>query len=385
MWISKDPLIDFFVSPKILRSLSRLDEFKGRWNALQNSNPEHLDALKRTAMLRSVAASIAATSSRSTEVELEDLLAGLSFRSLRTFDEQIAAGYAVALRSVQESYAHTPLTERTIADLHLDLLRFSTIDTRHRGHYKTLPNVLESRHLRDQTHGSVLRASSPADTPREMDQLVAWASTSLDNDTYHPLLVIGMFVVRFLAIHPFQDGNARLAHLLTTLLLLRAGYRHVIYVSREHIVEQNRYRYEDALRRAQLPDDPERDIHLHEWIVAFLDTLTQQMERLVQELAQSRSLDALPRLSELLLGAAKTYGRLTVSTGVRLTEANRNTVKVHLRKLVTSGHLSRHGQGKGSWYTIGNTQTAATELAGELSGHLAKPSMRSHRPKTVSV
>jgi len=72
--------------------------------------------------------------------------------------------------------------------------------------------------------GVVFETASPFDTPREKEVLVAWTRKALDEESLHPLLVIADFIVTFLAIHPFQDGNGRLSRVLTTLLLLRAGY-----------------------------------------------------------------------------------------------------------------------------------------------------------------
>jgi len=158
--------------------------------------------------------------------------------------------------------------------------------------------------------------------------------------------------VRFLAIHPFQDGNGRLSRILTTLLLLRCGYLYVPYSSLERVIEENKQEYYRALRAAQSTLD-EGDASLDQWVLFFLRALTAQRERLERKIAGEGLLSPLPPLAEQLLAFTRDHGRLTMAAAIELTGANRNTLKVHLRRLVASGRLHRHGRGKGTWYTLG--------------------------------
>jgi len=129
--------------------------------------------------------------------------------------------------------SRSPSPENMIGQLHQDLLRHSTKDERHRGHYKTLPNHVAAFDADGKEIGIVFQTTSPFDTPREMESLVAWFIKADRERSLHPLLLIGSFIVVFLAIHPFQDGNGRLSRVLTTLMLLRAGYGHVPFSSLE--------------------------------------------------------------------------------------------------------------------------------------------------------
>lgn len=105
-----------------------------------------------------------------------------------------------------------------------------------------------------------------------MSDLLVETRTSLEDASVHPLLVIGEFILRFLAIHPFQDGNGRLARILTNLLLLRSGYEYVPYSSLERLVEANKEEYYRALRRSQITLDNEKP-ELEHWLVFFLEML----------------------------------------------------------------------------------------------------------------
>ena len=182
-----------------------------------------------------------------------------------------------------------------------------------------------------------------------MESLVRWAADALEAEEHHPLAVIAVFVVRFLAIHPFQDGNGRLSRVVTTLLLLRAGYTYVPYSSLERVIEDNKDRYYLTLRRAQSTLD-ESEEHLGEWVTFFLRCLARQKDALAAKVEIERRMAELAPLAQELLVLARDHGRLTIRAAVAATGANRNTLKVHLRRLVEDGRLTRRGRGRGSWY-----------------------------------
>jgi Fic family protein len=198
--------------------------------------------------------------------------------------------------------------------------------------------------------GIVFETATPFDTPRLMTELIAWTRKALEEKQLHPLLVIAVFTVVFLEIHPFQDGNGRLSRVLTSLLLLRSGYVYVPYSSLESVIEQTKEGYYMALRGTQgtiRTDNPD----WQPWIMYFLRALQKQKARLETKIAREKILvDKLPELSVQILELAKAHGRLTIGQIVKITGANRNTVKKHLQALVAAGHLSQHGTGKGTWY-----------------------------------
>ena len=161
-----------------------------------------------------------------------------------------------------------------------------------------------------------------------------------------------MFVVVFLAIHPFQDGNGRLSRILTTQLLLRAGYEYVPYASLESIIERTKDDYYRALRRTQgtLRTD---SADWQPWFDYFLGALRSQKRVLDEKIKREKILlDSLPQLSLEILDIARTQGRVTVAEAAKITETSRNTVKDHLKALAESGHLIRHGAGRGTWYAL---------------------------------
>ena len=267
----------------------------------------------------------------------------------RSRDEEEVAGYAEAMNLMFESNADIPLDESHIKQLHQILLKHSSKDTRHRGEYKKLPNDVAAFDSDGKNVGVVFETATPFDTPRMMAELMEWFNRETRSNRHHILILIAVFVVRFLAIHPFQDGNGRLSRVLTTLCLLKAGYLYVPYSSLERIIEDNKDGYYLSLRRAQstLYADNTR---LGDWLTFFLQSLKTQTDVLSRKLEREKSLTEMPRLSQDILALARERGRATVREICQVTGANRNTVKVHLRGLVGKRLLVQEGKGKGTWY-----------------------------------
>jgi Fic family protein len=223
---------------------------------------------------------------------------------------------------------------------------------RHRGSWKTLSNNVEAFDEDGRSLGIVFETASPFDTPGRMADLIAWQRTQEEDGTFHPLLIVAVFVVVLLEIHPFQDGNGRLSRALTTLMLLQAGYAYVPYSSLESVIEQNKESYYLALRRTQGTIRTDQQ-DWNPWVEFFLRSLQRQKQRLERKIERERVLlGDLPELSVAILELARERGRVTVMDAATATGASRNTVKDHLRALTEHGHLSLHGAGRGTWYSL---------------------------------
>lgn len=340
------------ITPEMLRLIAQIDEFKGAWKALGTLAPERLTALRRVATIESVGSSTRIEGSKLSDRQVESLLANLSIHTFTTRDEQEVAGYAETMEQVFQSWEHIPLTENHIRQLHRDLLRHSDKDERHRGQYKNTPNSVAAFDAHGQQIGIVFETASPFDTPRLMQELVDWTNAELNAEAFHPLLVIGIFIVSFLAIHPFQDGNGRLSRILTALLLLRCGYAYTPYSSLESVIENSKESYYLSLRQTQTSirtDSPD----WHPWLLFFLRALHQQMKRLERKMEQEHIvMAALPELSSQILNYAREHGRVTVKDMIILTGVSRNTLKEHFRKLIANGQLDMRGKGRGTWYIL---------------------------------
>jgi Fic family protein len=340
------------ISPEILRLTARIDEFKGAWRALGTLAPDRLTALRRVATIESIGSSTRIEGSKLTDREVEKLLSKLAIQTFETRDEQEVAGYAELMDLVFSSWRDIPFNENHLKQLHQILLRHSEKDERHRGQYKTHSNSVAAFDENGEQIGIVFETASPFDTPRLMSELVAWVNDESVKAQLHPLLIVAIFVVVFLEIHPFQDGNGRLSRVLTTLLLIQAGYAYVPYSSLESVIELNKEAYYLALRQTQgsiRTDAP----NWQPWLVFFLRSLAEQVRRLEKKVEREKFvLAALPDLSLQIVEFAREHGRVTIGDAIRLTGVSRNTLKQHFRKLVEHSHLNQQGAGRGVWYEL---------------------------------
>jgi Fic family protein len=340
------------ITPEILGLVAGIDEFKGAWRALGTLAPDRLSALLRVATIESIGSSTRIEGSKLSDRDVERLLSNLQIQKFSTRDEQEVAGYAKVMEMVFTSWQDIALTENHIKQLHRDLLIHSERDAWHRGSYKTSTNSVVAFDEHGKQLGVVFETATPFDTPRLITELVTWFVEARGAGRVHPLLLIGMWAVVFLEIHPFQDGNGRLSRVLTTLLLLQSGYAYVPYSSLESVVEQSKEAYYLALRQTQGTIRTETP-NWQPWLQYFLRALAEQVTRLNRKIEREKLvLAALPDLSLQIVEFAREHGRVTMGDAIRLTGSSRNTLKQHFRALVGRGYLNQQGSGRGVWYEL---------------------------------
>jgi Fic family protein len=340
------------ITPEILSLIARIDEFKGAWRALGTLAPERLLALRRVATIESIGSSTRIEGSKLTNQQIATLLSGLKIQEFKSRDEEEVAGYAAAMDTVFESFEHIPVTENHIRQLHRTLLQFSSKDERHRGDYKTLRNEVGAFDGVGNMIGIVFETATPFDTPPRMAELVKWLNDARELQRIHPLLIVAVFIVTFLEIHPFQDGNGRLSRILTTLLLLQAGYAYVPYSSLESVIENSKEGYYLALRQTQGTIRTEVP-NWQPWLIFFMRAMQQQKRRLAVKVDREKNaLAVLPELAVKILDYVRDNGRVTTRDMVRETGASPNTLKSTFTSMVKKGLLVRHGGGRSIWYSL---------------------------------
>ena len=340
------------ITPEMLGLVAGIDEFKGAWRALGTLAPARLSALLRVATIESIESSTRIEGSKLSDRDVERLLSNLQIQKFSSRDEQEVAGYAMVMETVFTSWQDIALTENHIKQLHRDLLVYSEKDAWHRGSYKTSANNVVAFDEDGKPLGVVFDTATPFDTPRLMTELVTWFNQERGSGRVHSLLLIGIWAVVFLEIHPFQDGNGRLSRVLTTLLLLQSGYAYVPYSSLESIIEQSKEAYCLALRQTQGSIRTEAT-NWQPWLLFFLRALAEQVRRLNRKIEREKLvLATLPELSLQIVEFAREHGRVTMGDAIRLTGGSRNTLKQHFRALVERGHLDQQGSGRGVWYRM---------------------------------
>ncbi len=351
--------IDIHISQELLMLIAEIDEFKGQWRSLKTLAPDRLAALRQIATIESVGSSTRIEGAKLSDRQVQALLANLGQQSFTSRDEQEVAGYAEVMDVIFASWESIPFSENYIEQFHTMLLKYSPKDVgvaspsenRHRGEYKKFENSVQAFDGDGNSLGIVFATTSPFDTPRAMTEIVTQTADRLISPTLHPLLTIGIFVVTFLAIHPFQDGNGRLSRILTTLLLLKAGYGYVPYVSLESIIEESKEGHYLALRQTQGTLGADQTPNWEPWLLFFLRVLQRQKNRLQTKLDNEQIMAAsLPLLSVQILELAKAQGRVTTQGIEQATGESRSTIKARLKQLTDDRLLVRYGKGRSTWY-----------------------------------
>lgn len=340
------------ITPEILNLISEIDEFKGAWQEMSKLTPDRLSILKKVATIESIGSSTRIEGAQLSDKEVEKLLSEVDAHSFQTRDEQEVGGYAYTCEQVYNNYKSIPFTENTIKHLHNWLLQYTDKDDGHRGEYKKIPIRIEAFDSKGKNIGILFETTSPLETPIKMQQLMEWTNQAFKKKLIHPLIIIAIFIVVFLAIHPFQDGNGRLSRILTSLLMLKNGYLFVPFSSLESIIEANKENYYSSLQRTQ-KNWQNHHSDWTPWVLFFLHALQRQKRHLEKKLEREKILTKeLSALDQQILDLLTAHGRLKISELVSLSHANRNTVKKALNRLVHEKQISQHGKSKGTWYTI---------------------------------
>jgi Fic family protein len=342
---------DLKITHSMVQMIGELEYFKGSWKLLGKLSPEKLRTLKKVAAIESIGSSTRIEGSKLSDGEVENLLTNLNTTSFASRDEQEVAGYSYACEEIFNSFDLMPLTENTIKHLHHMLLRYSTKDEHHKGRYKNLSNSVAAFDENGKNLGLVFETATPFETPFLMEKLLKEINDALEQKNMHPILAIGCFIVSFLAIHPFQDGNGRLSRLLTTLLLLKSDFSYVIYASLESIIEKNKESYYLALRRTQQSFHKEA-CDFEPWMSFFLTSLVRQKQHLEAKIVRGNDIiTGLNPLSEHIVQLLQNHSKMTFQDFVLKTKANQNTIKKHLKTLTDHKVIMKYGKGRATFYT----------------------------------
>ena len=340
------------ITNDILNLISELDEFKGRWQVINTLSLDRLSLLKKSATIESIASSTRIEGVKLTDEQVEILLSKVKRKSFKSRDEEEVVGYSDAMDLILENFEDLKLTENHIKQLHTTLLKHSSKDIRHRGEYKKLDNHVVAIDAKGKEIGIVFKTATPFETPMKMADLVEWTNKAFESRTIHPLIITGIFIVIFLAIHPFQDGNGRLSRILTNLLLLKFGYSYIQYSSLESVIENNKDLYYKNLRDCQVTLTAKKP-KFENWILFFLKSLKKQKDNLEKKVKTEKILqENFDNLHLEILKILKNHKRLAVLDIQRLTGANRNTLKVKLRDLVKMKKAKSFGKGRGVVYEL---------------------------------
>ena len=230
--------------PDIVALLTQIHEFKGEQNLFIEANSDTLTQLVEVARIQSTEASNKIEGIYTSDDRLKKIV--LNKTTPRTRNEQEIAGYRDVLATIHESYEYIPLRPTMILQLHRDLYKFSGMSIG--GNYKNSDNVIAET---DSAGNRFVRFQPvPAWEAPEAINFACKAYDEAVQSGADPLLLIPMFILDFLCIHPFNDGNGRMSRLLTLLLLYRSGYIVGKYISIEKVIEQSKETYYETLQQS---------------------------------------------------------------------------------------------------------------------------------------
>ena len=195
----------------------------------------------------------------------------------------------------------------------------------------------------------VIFETTPAwQTASEMTELVEWTKESLEKERFHPLLIIANFIIEFLKIHPFEDGNGRLSRVLTNLLLLKFDYVFVEYISHEQIIEKRKDEYYLALRSSQQTFKTEKET-ISPWLNFFLSVVKDQATKALKLVSQKHE-DELTLNQQKILEFFENRNQaspleISNATGILIV-----TVRKSLEKLLGLKKVKRVGKGRATRY-----------------------------------
>lgn len=329
--------------------IAQIDELKGQWVGGVHLSPQVLGRLKQSVLITSTGASTRIEGAHLSDEDVEKLMRGLSVQKFTDRDKQEVKGYYELLQNVFQAWKHIRFSESTIKHFHKELLKYVEKDELHRGEYKKTENKV---HVVDRSGKSVgvLFDTTPAYlTPKAMQELVEWAQKAFQEKTLHPLLITGNFLVEFLMIHPFQDGNGRLSRVLTNLLLLQQGYLYIPYVSHEKLIEDNKPDYYVALRKSQKTFKTKEEDAIP-WLNFFLLIVLEQAKRAVSLLSKEAIEKLFSPKQLLVLEYFQTVDEAAPGELSKKLKIPRPTVNQVLSRLIQFKKIERIGLGRSTRY-----------------------------------
>ena len=331
---------------ELIRLISQIDRFDASWTTIEKKEGQSLKQLKSIATVRSVGASTRIEGSKMSDEEVEVLLKEIDITKIADRDSQEVLGYFETLDLISESNADISITESSLKNLHNILMKYSKKDEWHKGDYKQHSNAVEAK-LPDGTRQIIFQTTEAGfPTQDAMRLLINWYMN--DNET-HPLVKCALFAYEFVSIHPYQDGNGRLSRLISTLLLLKHGYKWIQYVSFEHEIENRKSEYYRVLRSCQT-QRPNEDVT--EWIRFFFVALGNIQKQLMIKL-ESKGVETRlsPREKSILTFIENNDGCKSGDIARKLGIPN-PTVKRILPELIKNNLIEKYGAGPGTNYSI---------------------------------
>lgn len=332
------------LTPEIVTMLSQIHEFKGEQNLFIEAQSDTLTQLVEIAKIQSTEASNKIEGIFTSDERLKKLVTNKT--TPRSRNEQEIAGYRDVLSTIHDSYEFIPVRPSIILQLHRDLYKFSGKSIG--GAYKNADNVIAE----EDNEGNRFIGFQPIpawETPKSIEALCDAFDDAIARNEADPLLIIPMFILDFLCIHPFNDGNGRMSRLLTLLLLYRAGYIVGKYISIEKVIETTKDTYYEALQSSSQGWHEEENDYAHfvRYMLGVILSAYRDFSSRVRVLTTSR-MSKPDRIREII---KDTLGKITKTEIMqKCPDISQVTVQRTLNDLIKNGDIIKIGGGRYTSY-----------------------------------
>ena len=333
------------LSPEIVSYLAQIHEQKGQQNLFIEAQEDALSELLEIALIQSTEASNRIEGIVTTDDRLKKIVMNKTTPKGRS--EREIAGYRDVLTTIHENYDYIPIKPGMILQLHRDLYRFSNSPIG--GSSKNSDNIIAEQ-LPDGTKRVRFQPVPAWETAEAIDTICDAFQKAIDDTEIDPLLLIPMFILDFLCIHPFNDGNGRMSRLLTLLLLYRSGYFVGKYISIERLIADSKESYYEALQDSSMQwHEGENDYlpfvrYMLGIVIAAYREFSSRVDILV-----SKGLSKPERVQEII---RRTTGRITKKQIMnQCPDISQKTVERALKDLLDNGDIVKIGGGRYTSYT----------------------------------
>lgn len=333
------------LTPEIVGYLTTIHEYKGQQHLIANRHADVLADLVELAFIQSTESSNKIEGIYTSDERLKKIVMDKTMPKTR--NECEIAGYRDVLNTIHENYEHIPIRSTFILQLHRDLYKFE--DAGIGGNFKSADNIIEEQDL----EGDKFVRFNPVaawETPESIERLCKAYTNVVNNTNADPLLIIPMFILDFLCIHPFRDGNGRMSRLLTLLLLYKSGYLVGKYISIEKLIEKTKSSYYDMLHESSRNWHEESNDYVP-FVKYMLGVVAAAYRDFMErtKLIEEKRVSKPDRITEEI---KKHIGTITKAELLKIVpDVSQTTVQRTLTDLVKQEKIKKIGKGRYTKYT----------------------------------
>lgn len=331
------------VPAKILNLTSIIYDIKGKESVRLKNNPKLFIKLKAKAIRDSIKGSNAIENIHTTEKRIAEIASGDDHAFSHSEEEII--GYRNALNNIHTFNQTIILDKTSILSLHRQLLDVAKADNR--GHYKNEPNIISEK--RNGKNIVIFVPTAPKDVEESIDQMLIAYNEAIHNPNINPLLLISCFILDFLCVHPFDDGNGRMSRLLTLLLLYKSGFDIGRFISIENMINDNKGEYYRTLQASSLNWHTNNNDYSH-FMIYMIQILYECYVKLDENVFSQidKKLSKSDRIEMLLLNAFVPISKSTIKD--QLPDVSEQLIELVLSKLLKEGKIIKIGSYKDAMY-----------------------------------